>query len=120
MIRYGYAPSGAANVEDDYKFAVKIADESEQPGHEDSTDEDTSAPLALDPRTNHVDLRGHHLALAREPATWISRLWKNAQLEDRVLTATGGTEYPVLRRAMDGLFEQYGIALNLAVTWVGG
>src|SRR4030095_658342 len=27
---------------------------------------------------------------------------------------------PVLRRAVDGLLEQYGIALNLAVKYVGG
>jgi uncharacterized protein DUF4953/uncharacterized protein DUF5117 len=118
MIRYGYAPSGASTVEADYAFASKIADESEQPGHEYSTDEDTNGPFALDPRTNHFDLSGDPLGFARERAAWISTLWKNPKLEDRVLLAGG--EYPVLRRAVDGLFEQYGIALNLAVKWVGG
>jgi hypothetical protein len=120
MIRYGYTPSGAANVDDDYKFAAKIADESEQPGHEYSTDEDTNGPFALDPRTNHFDLSGDPLAFARERAAWISGLWKNPQLEDKVLTGSGGTEYPVLRRSMDGLLEQYAIALGLGVKWVGG
>jgi hypothetical protein len=118
MIRYGYSPSGASDVEADQAFARKIADESEQPGHEYSTDEDTNGPFALDPRTNHFDLGSDPLAFARERAAWISGLWKNPKLEDRVLGESG--EYPVLRRAMDGLFEQYGIALNLAVKWVGG
>jgi hypothetical protein len=118
MIRYGYAPSGAGDPEADYAFARAIADESEQPGHEYSTDEDTNGPFALDPRTNHWDLGDDPLAFARERATWISGLWKNPKLEERILGETG--EYPVLRRAMDGLFEQYGIALNLAVKWVGG
>jgi uncharacterized protein DUF4953/uncharacterized protein DUF5117 len=118
MIRYGYAPSGASDADADYEFARKIADESEQPGHEYSTDEDTNGPFALDPRTNHWDLGDDPLAFARERADWISGMWKNSKLEERVL-AEGG-EYPVLRRAVDGMFEQYGIALNLAVKWVGG
>jgi len=118
MIRYGYAPSGASDVDADYEFARKIADESEQPGNEYSTDEDTNGPFALDPRTNHWDLGDDPLAFARERASWISGLWKNPKLEEKVLGEGG--EYPVLRRAMDGLFEQYGIALNLAVKWVGG
>ncbi|HKQ59530.1 MAG TPA: zinc-dependent metalloprotease, partial [Candidatus Eisenbacteria bacterium] len=119
MIRYGYAPSGAGDVEADYAFAKAIADESEQPGHEYSTDEDTNGPFALDPRTNHWDLGADPLTFARNRAEWISNLWKDGgSLEAKVLT--NGGEYPVLRRAMDGLFEQYGIALNLAVKWVGG
>jgi hypothetical protein len=118
MIRYGYAPSGAADVEADYAFARRIADESEKPGHEYSTDEDTNGPFALDPRTNHWDLGSDPLAFARERASWVSGLWKNPKLEEKVLPEGG--EYPVLRRAMDGLFEQYGIALGLAVKWVGG
>jgi len=119
MIRYGYTPSGAKDVDADYAFAAKIADESEQPGHEYSTDEDTNGPFALDPRTNHFDLSGDPLTFAKERAAWISTLWKNPKLEDKVLSG-GGTEYPVLRRSMDGLFEQYGIALGLGVKWVGG
>jgi uncharacterized protein DUF4953/uncharacterized protein DUF5117 len=118
MIRYGYAPSGASDADADYAFARKIADESEQPGHEYSTDEDTNGPFALDPRTNHFDLGDDPLAFARERASWISGLWKSPNFEDRVLK--DGGEYPVLRRAVDGLFEQYGIALGLAVKWVGG
>ncbi|MGH7730444.1 MAG: zinc-dependent metalloprotease, partial [Candidatus Eiseniibacteriota bacterium] len=118
MIRYGYTPSGAAEVEADYAFASKIADESEQPGHEYSTDEDTNGPFALDPRTNHWDLGDEPLAFARERAAWISDLWKNPRFEERVMS--NGGEYPVLRRAMDGLFEQYAISLGLAVKWIGG
>ncbi len=118
MIRYGYAPSGAGDVDADYEFARRIADESEKPGNEYSTDEDTNGPFALDPRTNHWDLGDDPLAFARERASWISGVWKNPNLEEKVLGQSG--EYPVLRRAVDGLFEQYGIALNLAVKWVGG
>ena len=118
MIRYGYSPSGAADVDSDYAFARSIADESEQPGHEYSTDEDTGGPNALDPRTNQFDLGDDPLAFARERASWVAGLWKNPNLEERILGEGG--EYPVLRRAMDGLLEQYGIALNLAVKYVGG
>ena len=118
MIRYGYTPSGAKDADADYAFAAQIADESEQPGHEYSTDEDTNGPFALDPRTNHFDLSDDPLAFAKERTAWISGLWKNARLEDKVLSQGG--EYPVLRRAMDGLLEQYAIALGLGVKWVGG
>jgi uncharacterized protein DUF4953/uncharacterized protein DUF5117 len=118
MIRYGYAPSGAPDMDADYAFARTIADESEQPGHEYSTDEDTGGPYALDPRTNQFDLGDDPLAFARERASWVAGLWKNSKLEERILGEGG--EYPVLRRAMDGLLEQYGIALNLAVKYVGG
>jgi hypothetical protein len=118
VIRYGYEPSGAADVEADHAFAAKIADESEQPGHEYSTDEDTGGPFALDPRTNQFDLGDDPLAFAKERAAWIAGLWKNPALEDKVLG--DGGEYPVLRRAVDGLLEQYGIVMNLAVKYVGG
>ena len=118
MIRYGYAPSGATNIEADHAFARSIADESEQPGHEYSTDEDTNGPFALDPRTNHWDLGSDPLTFASDRAAWITTLWKGSTFEQKVLG--DGGEYPVLRRAMDGLFEQYGIALGLAVKWVGG
>ncbi len=118
MIRYGYTPSGAADVEADHAFARNIADESEQPGHEYSTDEDTGGPFALDPRTNQFDLGDDPLAFARERAAWVAGLWKNPKLEERILGEGG--EYPVLRRAMDGLLEQYGMALSLAVKYVGG
>jgi hypothetical protein len=118
MIRYGYAPSGATDAEGDKAFAAKIADESEQPGHEYSTDEDTGGPFALDPRTNQFDLGDDPLAFAKDRAVWIATLWKNPGFEEKVLG--DGGEYPVLRRAMDGLLEQYGIVLNLAVKYVGG
>ena len=118
MIRYGYTPSGATTREADYLFAKAIADESEQPGHEYSTDEDTGGPFALDPRTNQFDLGDDPLTFAKGRATWIAAMWKNPKLEERILGKSG--EYPVLRRAMDGLLEQYGITMNLAVKYVGG
>ncbi len=118
MIRYGYSPSGAADVDADYAFASKIADESNLAGHEYSTDEDTYGPNALDPRTNIWDLGDDPLRFSKERAAFVSGLWKSEKIEERILGASG--EYPVLRRAMDGLLEQYGIALNLAVKFVGG
>jgi hypothetical protein len=118
MIRYGYAPSGAADPDADYVFAKKIADESAQPGHEYSPDQDTYPADALDPRTNIWDLGDDPLRFSKERADWIVNIWKNDQLEDRVLGPDG--EYPTLRRAMDGLMEQYGIALGIAVKYVGG
>ena len=117
-IRYGYTPSGAADVDADYAFARKIADESMQPGHEYSPDEDTYPDDALDPRSNIYDLGADPLAFARERTAYISGLWKSGKLEERVLGPQG--EYPVLRRAMDTLLGQYGIALGMGVKYVGG
>src|SRR6185369_9292769 len=118
MIRYGYTPSGESDPDRDYLIAKKIADESNQPGHEYTPDPDTYGPDALDPRSNIWDLGDDPLAFARERAAWVADLWRNDQLESRILGAEG--EYPVLRRAMDGLLEQYGIALNLGVKYIGG
>jgi hypothetical protein len=118
MIRYGYTPSGAPDPDADYTFAKAIADESNQPGHEYSPDPDTYGPDAIDPRSNIWDLGSDPLAFARDRAGWVADLWHNDALESRILGSEG--EYPVLRRAMDGLLEQYGIALNLAVKYVGG
>ena len=47
---------GAGDVDADYAFARKIADESMKPGHEYSPDEDTYPADALDPRSNIYDL----------------------------------------------------------------
>jgi len=118
MIRYGYAPSGAQEADGDAAFAKKIADESAQPGHEYSPDPDTYGPDALDPRSNIWDLGDDPLRFGKERAAFIANMWKNDQLEERILGAEG--EYPILRRAMDGLLEQYGIALGLGVKYVGG
>ena len=118
MIRYGYTPSGEKDPDVDYGFAKKIADESNQPGHEYTPDPDTYGPDALDPRSNIWDLGNDPLAFAKERAAWVADLWRNDQLEARILGPEG--EYPVLRRAMDGLLEQYGIALNLGVKYIGG
>jgi hypothetical protein len=119
MIRYGYTPSGAADVDGDLAFARKIADESEKAGHEYSTDEDTYGPFALDPRTNIWDLGNDALAFGKDRAAFITSLWRNDKLEERLLAASEN-EYPVLRRAVDGTLEQYGIALGMAVKYVGG
>jgi hypothetical protein len=118
MIRYGYAPSGTTDLSADYAFASKIADESNRDGHEYSTDDDTYPADALDPRTAIWDLGGDPLRFATERIGHIRRIWTSGKLDERILGAEG--EYPVVRRAMDGLLEQYGIALGLAVKWVGG
>jgi hypothetical protein len=117
-IRYGYTPSSATDLDGDYAFAKAIADESEQPGHEYSPDEDTYPDDALDPRANIYDLGNDPLAYARDRTSYISTLWKSGKLEQRILGDQG--EYPVLRRAMDTLLGQYGIALGMAVKYVGG
>ncbi len=117
-IRYGYTPSGAATPDADYEFAKKIADESTQPGHEYSTDEDTYPADALDPRTNIWDLGDDPLGFAKQRAAYIASLWKSPKFEERIVGAQG--EYPVMRRAMDLLLGQYTRALGLAVKYVGG
>ena len=118
MIRYGYAPSGAKTLDEDYAFASKIADESMKTGNPYSSDEDTYPADCLDPRTNIWDLGDDPLRFGRERTDFISSLWRSDGLEGRILGPDG--EYPVLRRAMDGLLEQYGIALGMAVKYVGG
>ena len=118
MIRYGYTPSGAANSDADYEFASKIADESAQAGHEYSPDGDTYGPDALDPRSNIWDLGDDPLAFGRERTALVQKIWKSDNLESRILGDSG--EYPMLRRTMDGLLEQYGIGLGMAVKYVGG
>jgi uncharacterized protein DUF4953/uncharacterized protein DUF5117 len=117
-IRYGYTPSGAADAEADREFARRIADESVQPGHEFSTDEDTYPADALDPRSNIYDLGADPLAFARARTGLIAGLWSNGKLEERVLGDDGS--YPVLRRAMDTLLLQYTVALGMAIKYVGG
>jgi hypothetical protein len=117
-IRYGYTPTGAATPSQDYSIVEKIAEESNQPGHEYSTDEDTYPLDALDPRTNIWDLGNDPLAFAKQRSAYIQSLWKSPKFEERVVGQDG--EYPVLRRAMDTLLGQYGITLGLAVKYVGG
>jgi uncharacterized protein DUF4953/uncharacterized protein DUF5117 len=118
MIRYGYTPSKTADVAADYAFAEAIADESTRPEHPYSNDADTYPADALDPRTAIWDLGSDPLRFARERTGFIRRIWKSGKLDERILGPEG--EYPVVRRAMDGLLEQYGIALGLSVKWVGG
>lgn len=118
MIRYGYAPSGAKDMDADYAFVRTIADESAQPGHEYSPDPDTYGPDALDPRSNIWDLGDDPLAFGRERAALVKKIWASDKLEERILGAEG--EYPMLRRTMDGLLEQYAIGLGMAVKYVGG
>jgi hypothetical protein len=117
-IRYGYEPSGVTDLDADYAYAKKIADESAMAGHEYSDDSDTYPTDALDPRTNIWDLGDDPLAFAKERSAYVQSLWKNPQFEQKLLGDQG--EYPTLRRAMDGLIGQYAIALGLAVKYVGG
>jgi hypothetical protein len=118
MIRYGYTPSGADNVDADYEFAKKIADESTTPGHVYANDSDTYPADALDPRTNIWDLGDDPLAFGKDRAEWIAGLWKNPNFEARILGEDGS--YPTLRSAMDDLLSQYAIALGMGVKWIGG
>jgi hypothetical protein len=117
-IRYGYTPTGAADAQADYPIVKKIADESTQPGHEYSTDEDTYPADAPDPRTNIWDLSSDPLAWTKTRATYITGLWKSPRFEEAVVGPDG--DYPVLRRAMDTLLGQYAICLGLGVKYVGG
>jgi hypothetical protein len=117
-IRFGYTPSGAADVVADAAFARRIADESTRPGHEYSTDEDTYGPDALDPRTVIWDLGDDPLRYARDHTAYLASLWANPKFEERVLGPEG--PYPTLRRAMDNLFMQYARSLGMAVKYVGG
>ena len=117
-IRYGYTPSGATDVDADYAAVKKIADESNQPGHEYSTDEDTYPVDAPDPRSNIFDLGNDPLRFAKDRSAYIAGLWKSGKLDERILGAEG--EYPVLRRAMDTLLGQYATALGMAVKYIGG
>ncbi|MFI4925985.1 MAG: zinc-dependent metalloprotease, partial [Vicinamibacteria bacterium] len=117
-IRFGYGASGESDLAKDAAYAHAIADESTRPGHEYSTDDDTYPANALDPRTNIYDLSGDPLAWAKERSSYIASLWKNGNFEERILGENG--EYPVLRRAMDTLLQQYTIAMGMAVKYVGG
>jgi hypothetical protein len=117
-IRYGYTPTGAKDPESDYAIIRKVADESTEPGHEFSTDEDTYPADALDPRTNIWDLGDDPLAFAKDRTAYLASLWKNPRFEERIVGPDG--EYPVLRRAMDTVLGQYAISLGLAVKYVGG
>ncbi len=117
-IRYGYTPSGAADPDADYAFARKIADESLQPGHEYSTDEDTYPADAPDPRANIYDLGSDPLQFARDRTTYIAGLWRSPRFEERIVGSTG--DLTALRRAMGSLIQQYGIAAGMAVKYLGG
>ena len=117
-IRYGYAPTDATDLDADYEIVRKIADESNQPGHEYSADQDTYPADALDPRTNIWDLGDDPLEFAKQRTTYVASLWAQPQFEERIVGARGS--FPVLRRAMDTALGEYTRALGHAVKYVGG
>ena len=117
-IRYGYTPSGAADADADAAFAARIADESLQPGHEYSTDEDTYPSDAPDPRANIYDLGSDPLQFAKDRTAYLAGLWRNPKFEERIVGGAG--DLAALRRAMDTLLGQYGIASGMAVKYLGG
>ena len=117
-IRYGYTPTAAADPDADYAAVRKIAEESNQPGHEYSADQDTYPMDALDPRTNIWDLGNDPLTFAKDRAAYMNTLWKNPQFEERIVGPEGS--YTVLRRAMDTILGEYTRALGHAVKYVGG
>ncbi|MEO5989278.1 MAG: zinc-dependent metalloprotease [Candidatus Eisenbacteria bacterium] len=117
-IRYGYQPTSAGNPDDDYKVMRKVADESLQPGHEYSTDEDTYPADAPDPRSNIYDLGGDPLQFAKDRTAYIAKLWRAPGFEERIVGNSG--DLTALRRAMDTALQQYGIASVVAVKYLGG
>jgi hypothetical protein len=117
-IRYGYTPSGAANPDADYAIARKIADESLQPGHEYSTDEDTYPSDAPDPRSNIYDLGDEPLQFARDRTAFLAKTWRAPGFEERVVGRSG--DLTALRRALDSMVQQYAIASGMAVKFLGG
>jgi hypothetical protein len=118
VIRYGYTPSGKADLKEDRAFARAIANENTAPGHEYSTDDDTYPATSLDPRSNIYDLGNDPLRFAQDRTTYIAGMWKNPKFEERIVGNSG--DFTALRRAMDTLLGQYGSALGLAVKYVGG
>jgi len=117
-IRYGYTPSGAATSDADYAFARKIADESLEPGHEYSTDEDTYPSDAPDPRSNLYDLGSDPLQFAKDRTAYLVSLWRSPSFEERIVGHSG--DLTALRRAMDTMLQQYATAAGMAVKYVGG
>ena len=117
-IKYGYMPTGAKTPDEDYKIIRKVADESLLPGHEYSTDEDTYPADAPDPRSNIYDLGSDPLQFAMDRTTYIAKLWRAPNFEDRIVGSTG--DLTALRRAMDSALSQYGIASGIAVKYLGG
>jgi len=117
-IRYGYTPTDGTTPDADYAIVRKIADESMEPGHEYSADEDTYPADALDPRTNIWDLGNDPLAFAKDRSSYIESVWKNPKFEERIVGPQG--EFPVMRRCMDLLLFQDARALGLAIKYVGG
>lgn len=117
-IRYGYTPSGTTDPDADYAFARRIADESLQPGHEYSTDEDTYPSDAPDPRSNIYDLGDDPLLFAKERTAYIGGLWRNPKFEERIVGGSG--DLTALWRATSNLLQQYGVAAGMAVKYLGG
>ncbi len=117
-IRYAYTPSGEKDPWKDYGVVQRIAQENLAPGNEYSSDDDTYLPTSPDPRSNIYDLGDDPLRFAKDRTAYLSSLWRNPNFEDRILGADGS--YPVLRRALDTAFGQYGIALGFGVKYLGG
>ncbi len=117
-IRYGYTPSGAADPDADAAFARRIADESLQPGHEYSTDEDTYPADAPDPRSNIFDLGSDPLRYAKDRTAYVASLWRKPGFEARIVGDSG--DLTALRRATTSLLQAYGQAAGMAVKYLGG
>ncbi len=117
-IRYGYTATGAADVDADRAAVRAIADESLQPGHEYSTDEDTYPADAPDPRSNIYDLGSDPLKYAKDRTAYLAGLWRGDRFEERIVGPSG--DLTALRRAMDSVLQQYFIAAGMAVKYLGG
>ena len=117
-ISYGYTPSGAKNADDDYKAVEPIARQSSQQGNYYATDEDTYPADALDPRCNIYDLGDNPLAFSKERVAFVSKLWKDPQLESKLMK--DDDSYLALRRGMDTMLLQYARGLSHARKYIGG
>ncbi len=118
VIRYGYTPTSATTVEDDYKLVTPIAREATADGHLYGTDEDTYPADALDPRCNIYDLGSSPLAFSKDRVAYVQNLWNTPNLEGKLMKE--GDSYVALRRAMDSMLLQYARGLSHARKYVGG
>ena len=117
-IRYGYTPTGADRRRTPTTRTCRRSRTSPRsPGTSTRPTRTPTRPTrSIRARTSGISATIR--CCSRRSARRTSSLWQNPKFEERILGATG--EYPMLRRAMDGLLVQYADPLGLAVKYVGG
>lgn len=115
-IDYGYAPANAHSSEGELPKLRSIAARSTQPGFAYGTDEDASAPLALDPRIQRYDLSSDPLAFAR------AQFAVNARIAaDLTRTFRGDTRtYQDVRQTLVTVLNNDVANVNVAARYLGG